>query len=118
MRRAPACSSRPVAAAIQALSPTLGEHDALELTAGGLSLGPDDLIERLTEFGYTRADVVEHRGEFAVRGGLVDVFASTARRPVRVDYWGDQIESLRSSRRVRSSRPGRPNASRSTRAAS
>ena len=42
-----------------------------------------------------RADVVEHRGEFAVRGGVVDVFPGTARRPVRLEYWGDEIESLR-----------------------
>jgi transcription-repair coupling factor (superfamily II helicase) len=84
----------PVAAAIQGLSPALGEHDALELAAGR-TLPPDQLIERLADLGYTRADVVEHRGEFAVRGGLIDVFPSTARRPVRVDYWGDRIETLR-----------------------
>jgi transcription-repair coupling factor (superfamily II helicase) len=39
--------------------------------------------------------VVEHRGEFAVRGGVVDVFPGTARRPVRLDYWGDEVESIR-----------------------
>ncbi len=84
----------PVAAALQAISPSLGEHDALELTAG-MTLPPDALIVRLVELGYGRTDVVEHRGEFAIRGGLVDVFPSTARRPIRIDYWGDQIEALR-----------------------
>jgi transcription-repair coupling factor (superfamily II helicase) len=84
----------PVAAAVQAIAPTLGEHEPTTLTAGA-SFGPDQLIARLTDLGYERADIVEHRGEFAVRGGLVDVFPATARRPVRVDYWGDQIETLR-----------------------
>ncbi len=84
----------PTAAAIQAVAPTLGEHDSLEL-AGGQTMSPDALIQALIDLGYGRVDVVEHRGEFAVRGGLVDVFPSTARRPVRVDYWGDQIEAIR-----------------------
>ncbi len=50
---------------------------------------------RLVDLGYSRADIVEHRGEFAVRGGVVDVFPGTARRPVRLEFWGDEIESLR-----------------------
>ena len=96
LRRAegPCVFVAPVAAAVQALAPTLGEHEPTTLTTGS-TFGPDELIARLTDLGYERADVVEHRGEFAVRGGLVDVFPATARRPVRVDYWGDQIESLR-----------------------
>ena len=61
----------------------------------GLDLPPDDLAERLVELGYARADVVEHRGEFALRGGVLDVFPGTARRPVRLDYWGDEVESIR-----------------------
>ncbi|HSL10472.1 MAG TPA: transcription-repair coupling factor [Actinomycetota bacterium] len=84
----------PVLAAMQAVIPTLGTTPPLDLVAGR-DLPPDDLAERLEELGYRRVDVVEHRGEFAVRGGVVDVFPGTARRPVRVDYWGDEIESLR-----------------------
>ena len=61
----------------------------------GSSCRPTTLAERLVELGYSRADVVEHRGEFAVRGGVVDVFPGTARRPVRLDYWGDEVESIR-----------------------
>src|SRR5207253_8635738 len=76
------------------LAPSIGEHDALTLKAGE-PVPADDLIARLAELGYVRTDVIEHRGELAVRGGLLDVFPSTARRPVRIDYWGDQIESLR-----------------------
>jgi transcription-repair coupling factor (superfamily II helicase) len=81
-------------AAMQGLVPTLGRIEPVELAAGA-ELSPDDLAERLVALGYSRTDVVEHRGEFAVRGGVLDVFPGTARRPVRLEYWGDEIESLR-----------------------
>ncbi|MGZ8632107.1 MAG: DEAD/DEAH box helicase, partial [Actinomycetota bacterium] len=84
----------PSLAAMQALIPTLGSTPPLQLVAG-LELPPDAIAERLVDLGYARADVVEHRGEFAVRGGVVDVFGGTARRPVRLDYWGDEVESIR-----------------------
>jgi transcription-repair coupling factor (superfamily II helicase) len=84
----------PVLAAMQAMIPTLGATPPMQLVPG-LDLPPDRLAERLVELGYLRADVVEHRGEFAVRGGVVDVFPGTARRPVRLDYWGDEVESIR-----------------------
>jgi transcription-repair coupling factor (superfamily II helicase) len=81
-------------AAMQGLPPTLGTAPPVELVAGE-ELPPDVLAERLVALGYLRSDVIEHRGEFAVRGGVVDVFPGTARRPVRLEYWGDEIESLR-----------------------
>jgi transcription-repair coupling factor (superfamily II helicase) len=84
----------PVLAAMQGLIPTLGTDRGLHLV-GGLALAPDSLAERLADLGYARTDVVEHRGEFAVRGGVVDVFPGTARRPVRLDFLGDEVESLR-----------------------
>jgi transcription-repair coupling factor (superfamily II helicase) len=84
----------PALAAMQGMVPTLGTIPPLELVTGR-ELPPDALAEQLVELGYVRADIVEHRGEFAVRGGVVDLFAGTARRPVRVEYWGDEIESLR-----------------------
>jgi len=84
----------PVLAAIQGLVPTLGDHQPLVLQAE-TRLPPDALAERLVSLGYSRVDVVEHRGEFAVRGGIVDLFPSTSRRPVRLDYFGDDVESLR-----------------------
>ena len=84
----------PALAAMQGMIPTLGTVPALELVAGR-DLPPDALAERLVDIGYARADIVERRGEFAVRGGVVDVFPGTARRPVRLEYWGDEIESLR-----------------------
>jgi transcription-repair coupling factor (superfamily II helicase) len=85
----------PVLAVLQGLSPNLGRHEPLVLRPG-LSFPPDQLAERLAvDLGYSRVDVVEHRGEFAVRGGIVDLFPATARRPVRAELFGDEIESLR-----------------------
>jgi transcription-repair coupling factor (superfamily II helicase) len=84
----------PALAAMQSLVPTLGTEEPLEL-ARGATIAPDDLAERLAWMGYARADVVEHRGEFAVRGGIVDVFPGSLRRPVRAEFFGDEIESLR-----------------------
>ncbi len=84
----------PALAAMQGLIPTLGAVPPIELVPGR-DLPPDKLAEQLVDLGYRRADVVEHRGEFAVRGGVLDVFPGVARRPVRLEYWGDEIESLR-----------------------
>ncbi len=60
----------------------------------GEELPFDDLVSSLAEAGYERADSVEERGQFSVRGGLVDVFPTTGREPVRVEFFGDQIERL------------------------
>jgi transcription-repair coupling factor (superfamily II helicase) len=84
----------PVLAAVQGLPPTLGRQEPLQVERGG-SFPPDRLADRLTALGYERVDVVEHRGEFAVRGFVVDLFPSTFRRPVRLEFDGDDIESLR-----------------------
>ena len=84
----------PYLSAMQAVPPSLGTIRPLQLAAG-VEMAPDRLAERLSELGYVRVDVVEHRGEFAVRGGVVDVFPGVARRPARLEYWGDEIERLR-----------------------
>ncbi len=57
--------------------------------------GVDGLAEHLALAGYERVDRVDERGQFAVRGGIVDVFPSTGREPVRVDFFGDEIEQVR-----------------------
>jgi transcription-repair coupling factor (superfamily II helicase) len=90
----PLIVTAPVLAVLHGVVPSLGEQGPLVL-APNTELAPDALADRLVAFGYARVDVVEHRGEFAVRGGIVDVFPSTGRRPVRLDYEGDTIESLR-----------------------
>jgi len=55
----------------------------------------EPLLSGLVDLGYVRVDQVEEAGEFAVRGGIIDVFPTTERHPVRLEFWGDDIESIR-----------------------
>src|SRR5262249_61032358 len=68
--------------------------EPLEL-ARGLEPGIDGLAESLALAGYERAERAEARGQFAVRGGLVDVYPTTGQEPLRVELFGDTIESVR-----------------------
>jgi transcription-repair coupling factor (superfamily II helicase) len=61
----------------------------------GLEPGVDTLAESLALAGYERVERVDDRGQFAVRGGIVDVFPTTGREPLRVEFFGDEIESVR-----------------------
>ena len=81
-----------VRAAIQRVSPSDPRPMAL---TGGSRFAFDELVGRLALLGYQRSDRVEHRGEFAVRGGIVDVYPVADDQPVRIDFWGDDIESIR-----------------------
>jgi transcription-repair coupling factor (superfamily II helicase) len=63
--------------------------------ASGTEIELDAALERLVVLGYERVDRAWRPGEFAVRGGIVDVFPSTRRSPVRVEWWGDEVESVR-----------------------
>ena len=69
-------------------------HEPLALS-GGVETELDETLERLVGLGYERVDRASRPGEFAVRGGIVDVFPSTRRSPVRVEWWGDEVESVR-----------------------
>jgi transcription-repair coupling factor (superfamily II helicase) len=69
-------------------------YEPMELDAG-TEIELDATLERLVVLGYERVDRVSRPGEFAVRGGIVDIFPSTRRSPVRVEWWGDEIESVR-----------------------
>src|ERR671910_2701364 len=62
---------------------------------GGAEIELDDCLARLVELGYERVDRISRHGEFTVRGGIVDLFPSTRPSPVRVEWWGDEIESVR-----------------------
>jgi transcription-repair coupling factor (superfamily II helicase) len=55
----------------------------------------EDLIRRLAAAAYQRVELVEKRGEFAVRGGILDVFPPTEEHPLRVEFWGDEVEEIR-----------------------
>ena len=83
----------PVRALLAPVVDGLGELEPVHL-AKGLEVGLEATAERLAAAAYTRVDMVENRGEFAVRGGILDVFPPTLTRPVRVDFFGDEIESV------------------------
>ncbi len=88
---------RVVVAAARALVQRLGPHveDVEPIIIGhGDQVDPVELVERLVAAGYRREYQVEHRGEVAVRGSIVDVFPSTADQPVRIDLWGDEVDRL------------------------
>ncbi len=91
--RAPAVIVTGVRSLIQRLSPHADEVDPVVLTPG-MQIDPQILAERLAHDGYRREYVVEHRGEFSVRGSIVDVFPSTSETPIRIDLWGDDVERL------------------------
>ncbi len=57
--------------------------------------GLEHLVRDLAAAAYVRVDLVERRGEFAVRGGIVDVFPPTEEHPLRVEFWGDTVEEIR-----------------------
>jgi transcription-repair coupling factor (superfamily II helicase) len=76
------------------LPPVEARPTPLHLAVGD-EPGIDGLAEHLALAGYERVDRVEERGQFAVRGGLVDVFPSTGREPLRVELFGDEIEQIR-----------------------
>jgi transcription-repair coupling factor (superfamily II helicase) len=68
--------------------------ERVELRAGR-ELGVEPLSQQLAFAGYERVERVDDRGQFAVRGGLVDVFPTTGREPFRVEFFGDEVESIR-----------------------
>lgn len=61
----------------------------------GKSIGMENLLEALARAGYERAAQVTTRGQFAVRGGIVDLYSWQATLPVRVEFFGDEVESMR-----------------------
>ena len=84
----------PVRALIQGLAPLAPETAEPVSIRPGDQLDPQDLVARLVATGYRREYQVEHRGEIAVRGSIVDVYPSTADVPVRIDLWGDEVDRL------------------------
>ncbi len=75
--------------------PGAGEEIEPVTLSVGVEAEFDVLVHRLVELAYTRVDMVGKRGEFAVRGGILDVFPPTAEHPVRVEFWGDEVSEMR-----------------------
>ena len=59
-----------------------------------MELSMADLILKLVEFGFTRSDLVERRGDFAVRGGILDLFPADQDHPIRLDFFGEEIDDI------------------------
>jgi len=92
-QRAPRVLVAPARALVQRLGPHVEDVEPVEVARGDRR-DRDELLAALVGAGYRREEVVEHRGELAVRGSIVDVFPSTADRPVRIDLWGDEVDRL------------------------
>ncbi|MGH3545293.1 MAG: CarD family transcriptional regulator, partial [Mycobacteriales bacterium] len=84
----------PVRSVLQPQLVGLSEIEPVTVTAG-TSVAIDALADRLVELAYTRVDLVAKRGEFALRGGIVDVFPPTEDHPLRVEFFGDEVEEIR-----------------------
>ncbi|HEU5340427.1 transcription-repair coupling factor [Edaphobacter sp.] len=94
-----AAEPRLIIAPIEAACMKLFSRDYYRALALHLRVGeehmPDLLLEHLLSVGYTRVDVVEMAGQVTVRGGIVDVYSPEMDLPVRIDFFGDEIESIR-----------------------
>jgi transcription-repair coupling factor (superfamily II helicase) len=84
-----------VRAALQPLADNLAGHVPIELTPGARGHDLARIAEQLVDLAYARVDMVARRGEFAVRGGILDVFPPTAEHPIRVEFFGDEVDELR-----------------------
>ncbi len=85
----------PVRSVLQPQVKGLGDLEPVGLRAGD-TVDIDDVGRRLTDAAYTRVDLVEKRGEYAVRGGILDVFPPTEEHPLRVEFFGDDVDEIRS----------------------
>jgi transcription-repair coupling factor (superfamily II helicase) len=83
----------PIKAVLQRLGPWRTAARPVVVSHGD-RIAVDELVAQLVGMGYRRESLVEHRGELAVRGGIVDVFPSTADDPIRIDLWGDEVDRL------------------------
>jgi transcription-repair coupling factor (superfamily II helicase) len=84
----------PIRSVLQPQVKGLSELEPVALAAGrSADLG--EVVEGLAAAAYARVELVEKRGEFAVRGGILDVFPPTEEHPLRVEFWGDEVEEIR-----------------------
>jgi transcription-repair coupling factor (superfamily II helicase) len=84
-----------VRAALQPLADNLTDLEPITLSAGGRGYDLTAIGRQLVDLAYSRVDMVTRRGEFAVRGGILDVFSPIEDHPVRIEFFGDEVEQLR-----------------------
>ncbi|MDM8556211.1 transcription-repair coupling factor [Desulfococcaceae bacterium HSG7] len=84
-----------ISAFVQKMAPKKIMQQYSELIMAGEETDRDQLIRKLVEGGYTRAAIVEEPGDYCVRGGILDVFSPLYKHPLRIEFFGDLVESLR-----------------------
>ncbi|WP_405617092.1 transcription-repair coupling factor [Streptomyces sp. NBC_01511] len=84
----------PIRSVLQPQVKGLGDLEPVSLRGGGTA-DLNEVTRALAAAAYSRVELVEKRGEFAVRGGILDVFPPTEEHPLRVEFWGDDIEEIR-----------------------
>jgi transcription-repair coupling factor (superfamily II helicase) len=84
----------PIRSVLQPQVKGLGDLEPVSLRSGQ-SADLADVVDGLAAAAYARVELVEKRGEFAVRGGILDVFPPTEEHPLRVEFWGDDVEEIR-----------------------
>ncbi|HEX6932102.1 MAG TPA: transcription-repair coupling factor [Streptosporangiaceae bacterium] len=84
----------PIRSVLQPLVGGLGQLEPVRLDQGKQAEF-EDVVARLVEIGYARVDLVTNRGEIAVRGGILDVFPPTEEHPLRVEFFGSEVEEIR-----------------------
>jgi transcription-repair coupling factor (superfamily II helicase) len=85
----------PVRSVLQPQVPDLGELEPVSIAIGDAGRELEEIVAALATAGYARTELVEKRGDFAVRGGILDVFPPTEEHPLRVEFWGDEVEEVR-----------------------
>ena len=84
----------PIRALVQPINSDVTKNPPLEIKIN-TQIGFDLFIRELIRRAYVRVDLVERRGEFAVRGGIIDIFPADSDYPIRLDFFGDDLEELR-----------------------
>ncbi|MCM3696162.1 transcription-repair coupling factor [Microbacterium oleivorans] len=93
--RTPLVVTSSVRGALQPIAAGLTDAGVVRLELGTRGQELDDVVRRLVDLAYHRVDMVSRRGEFAVRGGILDVFPPVADHPYRVDFFGDEVDQIR-----------------------
>lgn len=88
-----------VVASMDALMTYTADRAVFEKNIMSFSVGDEadlaSLADSLTAMGYSREDMIEGPGQFAVRGGIVDIYSPNCDGPVRIEFWGDEVDSIR-----------------------
>jgi transcription-repair coupling factor (superfamily II helicase) len=84
-----------VIALMQKVTPFADFNNYLQIISSGDTLNRDDFCSRLISGGYKRESLVEEKGEFSIRGSIIDIFPPAEQKPLRLEMFGDDIESIR-----------------------